>query len=234
MGSILRREWNAYFSSPIGYIYLAVYYFFSGLFFFMFTLSYNTNDITSVFSNMFTIVLFLIPILTMRLFSEDKKYRTDQALLTAPVSLTGLVMGKYLAAVAVFATGLSITILFGLIVNFFVAPNWGMIWGNFIAMLLLGMAVIAIGMLISSLTESQVIAATGGFAAGMILMLVDVIAQGVQNPFLSKILQALSFSQHYYSFQDGIFRLADVLFFLGACAVFIFLTVRSLEKRRWS
>lgn len=234
MGSILRREWNAYFSSPIGYIYLAVYYFFSGLFFFMFTLLYNTNDITSVFSNMFNIVLFLIPILTMRLFSEDKKYRTDQALLTAPVSLTGLVMGKYLAAVAVFATGLSVTILFGLIVNFFVPPNWGMIWGNFIAMLLLGMAVIAIGMLISSLTESQVIAATGGFAAGMLLMLVDIIAQGVQNPLVSKILQALSFSRHYYSFQDGIFRLADVLFFLGACAVFVFLTIRSLEKKRWA
>ncbi|MDL2233524.1 ABC transporter [Ruminococcaceae bacterium OttesenSCG-928-L11] len=234
MTAIMRRELQAYFSSPIGYIYLAVFYVFAGFYFFATTLMSNTADISGVFNSMFTIVLFLIPILTMRLFSEDLKYRTDQALLTAPINLTSLVLGKFFAASMVFLTGLAITLVYGLIVAVFVPPNWPLIWGNFVALLLLGMALIAIGMFISSLTESQVIAAVGAFAVGLALLLVDSLASVFTNPILVAFFDGISFMKRYEVFTQGIFDFSSIVFFLSVSAIFIFLTVRVQEKRRWS
>ena len=234
MTAILKREFMAYFYSPIGYIYLAVYFFFAGLYFAMFVLMQGRADITPVFSGLFTIILFLIPILTMRLLSEDKKNRTDQALLTAPVPLLNLVLGKFLAAVFVYLVGLSMTIVFGVVVHSFTPPNWAIIWGNFVAMLLLGMALISIGMFISALTENQVIAATGGFAVGLLLLLIDALGSFVNNPLVQRILFEMSFNRHFASFPSGIFHFSSIFFFLCITIIFVFLTVRILEKRRWS
>ena len=97
MLAVLRREMSNYFTSPIGYIFLAVFYFFSGMFFTS-VLAYNSTDITNVFSSLFTVLIFIIPLLTMRSMSEEKKQKTDQLLLTSPVKLGGLVFGKFLAA----------------------------------------------------------------------------------------------------------------------------------------
>lgn len=234
MTAIIRRELNAYFSSPIGYIYLAVFYVFAGFYFAFSSLFSQSADLTPVFSSLFTIVLFLIPILTMRLLSEDQKNRTDQALLTAPISLTGLVMGKFLAALLVFIMGLAVTLVYALIIAVYTPPNWAGIFANFFALLLLGAALIAIGMFISSLTENQVIAATGGFAAGLGLIIVDALGSVVQNPFLSKVITGLSFFNRYSDFTSGLFDFSNVLFFASVCAIFIFFTIRVLEKRRWA
>lgn len=234
MTTIIRRELGAYFRSPIGYVFLAVFYAFSGYYFYLTSLLPARADISYVFGNMFLIVLFLIPILTMRLFAEDKKYRTDQALLTAPISLTALVLGKYFAAVVMFILAISITLVYGVIVNFFAPPNWGMLFGNYIGMLLLGMALIAICMFISSLTESQVIAATGGFGAALGLVLVDSLNNVVEDPAIASFLQSLSFQRHYSSFQDGIFRFSSFFFFIGITVAFIFLTIRGQERKRWA
>lgn len=234
MTAILRRELSSYFASPIGYIYLSVFYIFAGFYFFAASLMQNSTDISPVFNSMFTIVLFLIPILTMRLLSEDKKYRTDQALLTAPISLTGLVLGKFLAAVMVFLLGLAVTLVYAVIVAVFAPPNWALIFGNFTALLLLGMALISIGMFISALTENQVIAATGGFAAGLTLIIIDSMGSIITNPVLQKFIKGISFFTRYSNFTVGIYDFSNVVFFLSVCVIFVFLTVRVLEKRRWS
>jgi ABC-2 type transport system permease protein len=168
------------------------------------------------------------------LLSEDKKNRTDQALLTAPIPLLHLVLGKFFAAVTVYVTGLSITIVFAIIVNAFTPPNWAIIWGNFIAMLLLGMALISIGLLISALTENQVIAATGGFAVGLLLLMIDALANFTDNPIVRRVLFEMSFSRHFNAFPSGVFNFSSVFFFFCITAIFVFLTVRTLEKRRWS
>ena len=233
MTAILRRELQAYFSSPIGYMYLFVYYVFSGFYFFTGTLLYNSTDITPVFSNMFTIILFLIPILTMRLFSEDNKQRTDQALLTAPITLPALVTGKFLAGTVVYLMGLSITLVYSVIIAAFAPPNWAIIWGNFIALLLFGMALIAIGMFISSMTENQVVAAVGAFGVSLGLLFIDSLAGVFQNPLAIRIFRAVSFSTRFSQFSSGIFNFASIIFFLSVGVVFIFLTIRVLEKRRW-
>lgn len=234
MTAILRRELHSYFSSPIGYIFLSVFYVFAGFYFTFAVLVSGSSDMTAVFSSMFTIVLFLIPILTMRLLSEDQKNRTDQALLTAPVSLTGLVMGKFLAALAVFLLGLSVTLVYSIIIAAFTPPNWAGIFSNFLALTMLGAALISIGMFISSLTENQVIAATGGFAAGLGLIIIDSLGSMMSNPLLSKFFTGISFFSRYSKFTSGIFDFSAILFFASVCVLFIFLTVRVLEKRRWA
>ena len=233
MFSILKRELSAYFSSPIGYIYLAVFYVFSGYFFFGVLYS-NTTSLSSVFNGMFTIIMLLIPILTMRLMSEDLKNKTDQALLTAPINLLSLVMGKFLSALIVYCLGVAITLVYAVIIATFAAPDWTVVFGNVLGMLLLGAALIAIGMFISALTENQVIAAVGGFAVGFSLILVNSLSSLVSTQWLSKFISGLSFMERYDEFTNGILDISNVFFFISICAVFIFFTVRVFEKRRWS
>ncbi len=234
MTAIMRKELMSYFTSPIGYVYLSVFYVFSGFYFFATCLLSDYAGLESVFGNMFSIVLFLVPVLTMRLLSEEKKHKTDQALLTAPISLTGLVLGKFLAAVLVFVLSLSVILIYAFIIAGFTPPNWAAILGNYFGFLLLGASLISIGMFISSLTENQVIAAAGGFAAAIMLMLLDAVGSVFQNAAVTQVLSHVSFMQRLSGFISGRFDLAAVMFFLSVCALFIFLTVRVLEKRRWS
>ena len=129
MLSIFKREFNSYFTNPMGYVFLAVFYFFSGMYFSM-ILKYNTTDITVVFSYLFQVLMFIIPLLCMRLMSDEKRQKTDQLLLTSPVSITGLVMGKFLAALAIYAIGLAVTVVYAIILSFFATPEWAVIVGN--------------------------------------------------------------------------------------------------------
>ena len=233
MFAVLKRELSAYFSSPVGYIYLAVFYVFSGYFFFGVLYS-NTTSLSNVFNGMFTIIMLLIPILTMRLVSEDLKNKTDQALLTAPISLVSLVLGKFLSALIVYCLGVAITLVYGVVIAAFAPPDWTVVFGNVLGMLLLGSALIAIGMFISALTENQVIAAVGGFAVGFSLILVNSLSSLISIDWMKKFVSGLSFMERYDEFTNGILDISNIFFFISICAVFVFFTVRVFEKRRWS
>ncbi|MDR2909029.1 MAG: ABC transporter permease [Oscillospiraceae bacterium] len=233
MRAIFRREMSAYFNSPIGYIFLAVFYFFAGIFFFAGPLLGRYSDLGSVFGQLYTVLLFLVPVLTMRLMSEDRRQRTDQLLLTCPLSLSRMVLGKYLAAVLVYFMALMITFVYACVIAIFAPPGWPAFFGNFFATLLLGMAMIGIGMFISSLTENQVVAAVGGFAAALFLLMIDALAGVFTGEIISAVILAVSFYDRYYSFSMGIFDISAVLFFLSVSAIFLFLTVRVCDKRRW-
>ena len=125
MGAIYRREIGAFFTSSIAYVFLAVFYLAAGYFFFGSSLAMSTTDMSNLFTSLFFIVTILIPVLTMRLFSEEKKQKTEQGLLTAPVSIGGIVMGKYLAALTLYTIGLAIIFVYALILSFFGAVAWG-------------------------------------------------------------------------------------------------------------
>lgn len=234
MGAILRRELKQYFTSPIGYIFLAVFFAFSGFYFFVGTLMNSTTDLTPIFNAMFTVIIFLVPILTMRLMSEDQKLKTDQALLTAPISLFGMVMGKFLAAFIVFAISACVTLVYGVVISVYALPDWPVLLGEVLGLLLLGAALIAIGMFISALTENQVIAAIGSFAVMFFLAMFDSFASMIQISWIANILTSLSLASRYTDFTMGYLNLANVLFFISLAGVFIFLTVRVFEKKRWS
>ena len=232
MIAILKRELNAYFDTPLGYVFIAVYDLFAGYFFFSFNLYGNSTDMRNLFEMMFTVTLFLIPILTMRLMSEDRRARTDQLLLMAPVSPTGIVMGKLLAALLVYLAAMAVTLVEAFVLSRFAPMEWSVILGHFIGLFLLGAALIAVGLLISALTENQIIAAIGGFCVGFFLMLLDSLAGLIKNTVLAGFVTDLSFQTHYQNFTLGMFSLADVVFYLSMTALFVFLTVCAFEKRR--
>lgn len=234
MLAILKREISSYFTSAVGYVVLTIFYFFAGVFFYNYCLVYQSAELTYVFYNLFLIILFTIPILTMKLFSEDKKHKSDQAYLTAPVSIPSIVFGKFLSALIVLIIALAIFILFSLVISFFTTPTWSIIFCNMLGILLLGSALISIGMFISSLTESQAIAAMLGMFVGLIIYILNSIASMIKIDWISNIIYSLSFMTRYYNFTYGMISLADIVFFLTVTGVFIYLTTRVLEKRRWS
>lgn len=234
MTAIYKREMRSYLTSPVGYVFLAVFYAISGYYFFATSLVGNTTDMSYVFSNMFSIVIFLVPMLTMRLFSEERRQKTEQALFTAPVRFTGIVMGKFLACLTMYLMGMGITLVYFLVLCAFRIPDAAVFFGNFLGLGLLGAALCAIGIFISSLTESQVIAAVGSLAIGLLLLFSNSFTPVVSNRLVSKLILNLSFYEHYLDFTRGLLNLADLTFFVSMTGLFLFLTVRHLERRRIS
>ena len=233
MGAIFKREIRSYFTSPLGYVVFTVFALFEG-FYFYYLFYYNYGDITALFSYMMSISMFLCPVLTMRLMSEDKRLKVDQALLTAPVSLWGIVMGKFLAAFVMFTGCYALTLVNQLIFAIFTTPNWIVYIGNLVGILLLGAALIAIGLFISALTESQLVSAVVSFGVVMLIVMMDSLAASVKFEPLQKLVSSLSFITRQESFASGILDFSNLVFFVSITAVFLFLTVRMLEKKRWA
>lgn len=230
---------GAFFTSGVAYVFLAVFYLLSGIFFFNGVISAGTTDTSAMFSSMFIIVMALIPILTMKLFSEEKKNKTDQGLLTAPIGLWDIVLGKYFAALTLFIIAESIIFVYSLILSFLGSVVWSTLLGNYFAMLFLGAAFIAVGIFISSLTENQMASAVVCLVVLFVIYLSEMLVQdfengGVIRKFLYKAVGAFAFYSRYVEFTRGIFSLPGVLFFVSTAFLFNFFTVKVLEKRRWS
>lgn len=234
MTAILKKELGSFFTSAVGYVVLAVYYFFAGLFFYYYCFRMDSKDMATVFSNMFMITVLVIPIITMKSLSEEKKQKTDQALLTSPLGLSEIVIGKFLGALVMFLCCMLIYVLFALTLSFYSAPDWSVFIGNLLGTILLGASMIAINIFISSLTESMIISAIVGVCAGLVIFFIDSIAALVSVTWISTAISSLSFVGHYQNFTTGILSVSDMVFFLSVIALFSFLTLRVLEKRRWS
>ncbi|MEG0691842.1 MAG: ABC-2 transporter permease [Oscillospiraceae bacterium] len=235
MGAIFKRELRSYFYSPLGYVFLIVMWIASG-YFFTYMLANSVSYIEYVFQSLLSIVMIIIPILTMRLMSEDKKLKTDQLLFTSPVNTSGVVWGKYFAALLMFLIGIATTLIFIIILATFTTPNWNIFLGNFVGLAVLGGALISIGLFISSLTENQMIAAIVSFAVMLFISMFDVIAQMIPTSlsFLATIMKELSFTSRYNDFVSGILNISHIVFFISIIVVFNFLTVRLLERKRWN
>lgn len=234
MGAIFRRELNSFFKSSIAYIFLSVFFICSGYFFYGGPLRAATSDMSSMFNALFMVILILIPVLTMKLLSEEKKQKTDQGLLTAPISLWSIVLGKYFAALALYTMGIGIIFVYALILSYFGAVLWTSVLANFLALFLLGAAFIAVGLFVSSLTENQMSSAVASFLALMLLYMIDSLAALFQSETIKDIFVSLSFYTRYMEFTMGMFNLSSVIFYISAAFLFNFFSVRVLEKRRWS
>ncbi len=233
MSAIFKREFKSYFSTPIGFVIVAAFVLFSGWFFSVIYASGSPN-VEAVISTMSTVVIFATPFITMRLISEDRRQKVDQALLTAPISVTDIVLGKFLAALALYSLSLSATVIYQFIVTTMVAVNWLIFLYSFLGIILLGSVMISIGMFISSLTESPVVSAALTFAVFLAVTFLGSTVSDSGSAALSAIVSAVSFIDRFYAFCTGIFNLADVVYMLSISFLFIFLTVRSVEKRRWA
>lgn len=233
MTAVFKREFRSYFSTPIGYIVLAAFYFFLGLYFSL-IYSNGTPEIAMIIVAMSTIAVFTIPVLTMRLMSEDRRQKVDQALLTAPVKLSGIVLGKFFAALAVFALGFAPTVIFEIVIASYVSVNLFSYLYALFGMILLGAALIAIGMFLSSLTESAVIAAILTLVINILVLYMSNFANMIQVKWIANIIEKAAFINAYENFGENIFSISDVLYFVSISAAFLFLCVRSLDKRRWA
>lgn len=239
MLSILKREISSYFTSPLGYVFIAVFYGFSGLFLWMNCLAQGSADMSGVFMMMFFIIVILIPVLTMRTMAEEKRRKTDQLTLTSPISLFGLIAGKFLAAFFVFLCAAFILLIYALFIAKAVSDMgnvfaWQTFWGNFVGLILMGGVFISVGIFISCLTENQMIAAIGGIGANIALCMFDIISVYIPIDTVKNILSALTVFNKYNEFTYGLFSFGNILFFISIITIFLFLTTRITDHRRWN
>lgn len=287
MAAIFKREMKMYFSSMIGYVFTAFFVLVTAIYFSLQNILSLSPQFENVFNSVIMMFLILAPILTMRLLSEETKQKTDQLLLTSPVSVVGVVLGKFFAAVTVFMIALVITMLFPLILSFYGSIAVAQIIGSYIGFFLLGSSFIAVGLWISSITDNQIVSAVATFAAVFLLLMVETIVSSASGnltfSFIFALIIALLIATYFYSntkdwsvgvivfiveaavlailylkkpgvfyglagnfasmfavltrynnFAMGILDLGSVVYFISFIGVFLYFTVRVIEKRRWS
>ena len=248
MFAIYKKEMRSYFVNPIGYVFSGIFLVIAAILCCYTTLLSKSYDTSTYFTFLIFAFVILIPILTMRLFAEERKMRTEQLLLTAPVTITGMVMGKFLAAFSLF---------FGCVVvscvNFiplyaiastergnlaydttYIGPVTAQIVGCLIGILLIGAAFIAIGTFISSLTENQLAAAIVTMAVILALIGVGLFSTLISKEWLRVTLSWISVIGRFTGLASGVLDISAVVYFLSLTFVFLFLTIRVYEKRRWS
>jgi ABC-2 type transport system permease protein len=287
MKAIYKREIKMYFNSMIGYVFIAFFVLITAIYFSIQNILQMSPDFQNVFSSVIMMFLILGPMLTMRLLSEEKKQKTDQLLLTSPVSVPGIVLGKYFAAVTVFLISLLVTIIFPIIISFYGTLATAQIIGSYVGFFLLGSAFIAVGLWISSIADNQIVSAVATFVAIFLLLMVKTIvsaASGNQSfslmfagilaflvalyvysntknsevsiivfiaeaavilvlfflkrglfiGFAGKFAEMFEVLTRFNNFAMGLFDIASVVYFVSFISVFLYFTIRVVEKRRWS
>jgi len=287
MGAIFQRELRSLFSNLTGYIFIVFVLVFAGIYVMANNLSGGYPNFEYALGSMTMVYLIGIPVLTMRVIAEERHQKTDQLLYSMPVSMPQVVIGKYLALCVTLLVPLCIMALYPVFLSFYGSVNFGIAYAALFAFFLMGCALIAIGMFISSLTDNQVVAAvlclivmlltyymstlsgyvsedaTASFIAFSVLLLLvglfcwfftkSLLLSGLlfvvleaglscllifkeavlQNRF-PLLMEELSLFERFYVFIDGVFDVTAIVYFLSVIVVFVFLTIQSMEKRRWN
>lgn len=234
MFAIFKREFRSYMTSPVGYAYLFLFAFGTGLVFQLNNIASASTETTGYFTLMRYLLIIIIPILAMKLFPEERKNKTDQILITAPVSITKMVMGKFFAAYAIFLLGLIPTVIHMVSLSFFGFLEVGIVIGNYIGVLFVAAAFLAIAMLMAVITESMIVAFIMGTFSLAVFAIADIADMLLSNELLSKIVDVISVTRRCNQFSQGLFNVSSIVYFISIAAIFIFLTIRIIDKRRWS
>lgn len=236
MRAVFRRELKNYFVTPIAYVFMGTFLLVSGVFFALINLRFGTSDLTEMFSMMNFLFMLIVPLLTMRLLSEEKKNKTDQLLLSAPISIWSFVLGKFLAALMVLFSSLIGTMFFVIIIASYGTAYPGLIFSNYLGFFLMGMCYIAIGVLMSALTENQLTAAVLTFGVNLLLQVVESAAPSFNVPmlpFLPSLFTWLSLYARHAAFASGIISISNILYDLSFAFMLLFFSVRVIDRRRW-
>ena len=224
---------RAYFTGVIGYAFLVIFLAVGAVIFSLTTLVAMTADVSSYFLYMMIFSAIMLPLLTMKSFSEERKIKTEQLVLTSPVSLTSMVMGKFLAALTMFGGATLVSSLSFLFLYPYASIKTALLLGNFIALLLVGMTFLSIGLFVSSLTENQLSAAVGTIAiilGFLAISVINLVLPAVQ--WLRFVFDSLSIFTRFQAFTNGYFDFSSVLYYLSVSAIFLYLTVRVYDRRR--
>jgi ABC-2 type transport system permease protein len=231
--AIAWREIQGYFTSPMGYIVALVFLALAGLFFgFSISGSFKEAKVDGFLEPAAFILVLLAPAMTMRLMAEEQKLGTVELLLTAPIRDWEVVLGKFMASLVFFIGTLALTLYFVLLLYLFGDPDSGPVWSGYLGLILYGGTALAVGLLASSLTNNQMVALVVGFGILLALSALDQ-ASTLVGGVGSDVLSNASTTSHLGDFDRGIVDTKHIVYYVTVTAVFLFLTVRSLESRRW-
>lgn len=230
--TLWKKEMRVYFLSPIAYVFLAAFLFLAGLFFYLGVTYSGEASLRAMNGNLGIVMLFILPMLTMRHFAEERKQGTLEMLLTAPLPVGALVVGKWLASLSLCVLMLAGTFVFPLVLAWFGDPDWGALLTGYLGLFCVSAAFTAAGLFSSSLTDDQMAGGLLGVLALLPFWLVGR-AEALVPDELAEKLRPLSFHAHLDSFDRGVIDSADLYYFAALTGVFLFLTYRSLESRRW-
>lgn len=234
MKAIFKREFCSYFTGGIGYVFCGAFILVCNILYHFYCLQNYKSDFTQVFGDMLFVLIVLVPLATMRIWSEEKRQKTDQLLLTSPVSTGEIVLGKFFASFSLFLVALLLTLVYPIITSSYGTLEVSATVGNYVAVSLAAAAYIAISQFMSSLSESQIISALLSIATLSIFYFLDIIFKITSVEAIASVISFLSIITRYNNFSRGIFVLSDIIYFISLTAIFLFLTSRVIEKRRWS
>jgi ABC-2 type transport system permease protein len=229
-GTLLLKEEQAIFASPIAYATLAVYLLLMGYTFTAVLFLNRTGELVRVFFQAAVLFLLIVPVVTMRLFAEERRAGTLELLLTSPVREAEIVLAKFVAGLTLPGLMLALTGSYAIVLGIYGNPDWGPIYSGFLGLLLLAAALTAIGLLASGLTSNQIVAAVISLGAGILLWMIDTLGYLLPDPY-DGIVSHLSLVAHFTPFATGALFLSDVGFFLTVVLVGLFLSVRALARR---
>ncbi len=224
MWAIIKKEVRTYFLSPIGYVFVGLFLLMASLFFYSEVLVTGSTMFSNIFYSLSTILIMIVPLLTMRTFSEERKDGTEQLLLTAPRSVTSIVLGKFFAALIVLLIAVVLTFIYYIILMFLGNPNIKTSLVTVFGFILLGAALISFGMFASSITENQVIAAIVSIAFYVITW--------TGTPYLSQSLEPLGLMNMFNRFGNGQIACTEVVAFISYTVLFIILTIIVIQRRK--
>jgi ABC-2 type transport system permease protein len=246
---------RSYFYSPIAYVVIGVFLVISGVFFYLIlqnflnyslqataqaqyyrtlppVINVNALVIRPLFQNLSVFALFVLPIITMRLYSEEKKQKTIELLMTSPITIFQTIMGKFIAALALFIIMIAPSLIYCGILDIYGSPEWGPVWAAFFGLILFGATFISLGLLMSSFTENQIIAAVSTFGLFLILWVIGWFAGRTEGIFNS-VLSYLSMMDHFDDFSKGLIDSRHIVFYLSLISLGLYLTYRTVESMRW-
>ena len=248
--TIARKELSSYFRSPIAYGVMAFFALIAGYFFYVavvffvrrgmesammgqsFPMDLNEYIVRPLLSNISVIGLFLIPMITMRLFAEEKRTGTIELLVTSPLTDLEIILGKWLAAMVLYAAMLGLSALSIVILFAYGQPDWRPVLVGYLGLLLQGGCLLAIGTFISNSTKNKIVAGVAGFAICLLLWVLDWVSS-FGNSVTERVLSYLSVLGHFDSFSKGVLDTKDIVYYLSVMFVGLFLTSRSMESLRW-
>jgi len=231
--AIYKKELHVYFVSPLAYVFLVAFLFLAGLFFYLDVSSNGEASLRGMQGNLSVLLLFLLPLLTMRHFAEERRCGTFELMMTAPVPLWSLLVGKWAATVSLCVVLLLGTTLFPAILAYYGEPDWGVIAASYLGLVLCCMAFVAGGMFTSSLTDEPVAAGLGGVALLLPFWIAGQGAEMVANETVRVLLREIALLTHVEPFSRGVVDTAHLAWFGLFTFGFLFLTWRSVESRRW-
>ena len=234
MLAIYKRELRSYFIGVIGYVFLVIYLAMAGVLFSYTTMFSMSSDVTRYFTLMLIFSAIVLPLLTMKSFSEERKTKTEQLILTAPISLPSMVIAKFLASYTVFGGATVFSSLYFLFLTPYAKLQFAILFGNLVALLLVGMVFISIGLFVSALTENQLSAAIGTIAIILAFLGIGLINNLLPTNYALRFLfSAISIFSRFQSYVNGYFELATLVYYLSVSAIFLWLTIRVYDRRRF-